>query len=441
MRIIILLYCTLGSLLLFSCLDSDPIVLNSEVKIEKFYILGIDSAAYHFEIDHINKTITNQKTPLAYETDITSSQGILLCSSPQVYISSKDSVAESLTDTTIVYSTHVNFLTKADFTGEVLFKVNSQDMSQEEIYTVKVIVSDINPDEILMKETNSAIFSTSADCQSLVYFKDQFWFYQMDLASNNFQIASSSNGSTWTEHISSTAPSSSFVVKNLTDKLLLLEEDNIYLSSNGVDWELISAHNFNFEQGKMSPYAFSVNGELFLAGGELTSGHASTYVAKTQDGNTWQTLPASSAVQVKGAAHTVHNGKLYLIGGMLNGEIKGETYMSLGGESWHLLPNRAPAIYDATAISYDEKLWLFSGFTASGEANTTVWFSLDEGLNWEEDEDEEFVLPPNFKRGKVQNAINTDFELLLVGGYTLMPPASKTYHSNAYLGQANKYIE
>ncbi len=427
----------LGFLTMFSCLNSDPIPLNTEAQLIKFALMGFDTVNYRFHIDEVSGLISNEAYPLPYETDVTAMKATYWVS-PGAFVQAKDSVTYELVDTTINYSFQSNGTSLNDFSGEVLYKITSQDGVKEKIYSVRVHVATINPDEMIFEELNANVFSNGATAiQDVVYFADKFWYYQTDLSGSAFNISSSSTGQSWTAHTTSFSPGGHFRVEVLGEKLILFTADNLYESTDGVNWTSWT-NDMDFTTPKTPLYTFLNGGELYRVGGLLVDGSLSASVEKSADAISWEVFDNLSAVQVIGAAATVHQGKMCLFGGKRSGEVCNELYISENGWHWVNIENNLPPLVDAVAFSYDDKLWVVGGFYDDDTANDKVYFSRNGGLIWHEDEDSEFSLPVIANRGAMHSYVRGN-DLYFFGGYSL--PRPETYHSDVYMGSMNKFAE
>lgn len=241
-----------------------------------------------------------------------------------------------------------------------------------------------------------------------VVFNNKIWMI------SGASVWSSQNGINWTEEVADAGfPSrnghESFVFNN---KLWVIGgggKTDAWSSEDGVNWVEVTDN-----LPSLFGFAAAVHdNKIWIIGGvELGTGFASKDVWSSTDGATW-TLETSTAGFWERTGHslTSFNNKLWLTAGDdYEGEVFNDVWSSSNGIDWVLEANRVPLNRTlAYQVSYNGKLWLIGGIL-NGKGRNDVWSSND-GKNWTQ-ETAEAAFPKTYDHQVVvqQN------KLMLIGG-------------------------
>jgi len=120
--------------------------------------------------------------------------------------------------------------------------------------------------------------------------------------------------------------------------------------------------------------------KMWVIGGQVSGGKDDD-VWYSSDGVTWSQATAAAAFPVV-AAHTsvVHDGKMWMIAGWMNGETN-EVWSSLDGATWVQATPAAAfgARSQHTSVVFDNKMWVIAG--GENGVYNDVWSSSD-GVTW-----------------------------------------------------------
>lgn len=191
--------------------------------------------------------------------------------------------------------------------------------------------------------------------------------------------------------------------------------DDVWRSSDGVNWELLSEMSAFGPRAGHSLTAF--NDELVLIGG--MDGEASNDVWRSTDGVEWTRTTDNAAFPPRqGHGAVVWQGQLCLLGGFdIDGDAGNDVWCSADGVDFSPLEVVVPFSVRAlhAAFVFDDALWVVGGQItrfSSFECRNDVWRSAD-GIHWEE-----VVRHASFepRYGAVAQPVNGG--LWLYGGYS-----------------------
>ncbi len=139
------------------------------------------------------------------------------------------------------------------------------------------------------------------------------------------------------------------------------------------------------------------NNFLWIIGGKSTTGEPLNEIFKSQDGKTWTKVTNGSFSPRFGHCCTVHNGKIWLTGGITFNDTDGVCYLndvwnSSDGKNWTKIADVAETTnyesetrFDKRAyhnmVSYNGKLWVMLGEKSDGTLLGDIWCSTD-GIVW-----------------------------------------------------------
>ncbi|MFS4469248.1 kelch repeat-containing protein [Maribacter sp. 2210JD10-5] len=141
----------------------------------------------------------------------------------------------------------------------------------------------------------------------------------------------------------------------------------------------------------------------------------SNEVWSSEDGNQWQEITQISEFPVRGEhTVTVHNGKMYIIGGVTTGAVRlMDVWSSEDGSNWveeTSNPEFGPRSFHQV-VSFKDNLWLIGGLSNDpGSAEKDVWNSVD-GKTWTE-----VTTDGGFSERSGHRVLAFDDRLWLIGG-------------------------
>lgn len=237
---------------------------------------------------------------------------------------------------------------------------------------------------------------------SSVVFNDRMWILGgTDDGTPKNEILSSMDGSNWGIEVSNAqfSPRYHHATAVFQNKIWLIggrsldsdgnivEMNDVWSSSNGVDWELETSHA-NFE--KRYGHSLTVfQGALWLIGGlnpdqykEICCGYKDIW--RSVDGINWTQIDAHASFDRRVFHSTlVFDGKLWVTGGNHTGG-NDEVWYSENGTNWNqvtpfpVYPKRG----SHALVTDGELLWLTAGRKVIGSSlDNTIWYSSN-GMDW-----------------------------------------------------------
>ena len=170
----------------------------------------------------------------------------------------------------------------------------------------------------------------------------------------------------------------------------LTYERDVWYSDNGTSWsEAVADAPF----GTRSRHAtVSLNDKLWVLGGLSNRYVADPQTAIPQltcdvwsstDGHVWSSMtPAADFDPRAGHGALVHRGRMWVIGGEVDGGLMNDLWWSTDGASWHLATHRAaftPRSDHAVLVAAD-RMWVIAGEDDEGILDD-AWWSVD-GIHW-----------------------------------------------------------
>jgi len=434
------------ALVLSSCEDDDPKSTLTGLTAFSFTadsnIPGLENIA--FTIDQANHTITNADE-LPYMTDVSALVAEFEAIEKTVV---KVGMTEQLSGTTV-----------NDFSSAVNYVVVAEDGITQVTYQVNVNVSQVNPEGVSWVKEQAAITSDAYQTVQSVYFNGKYRALYgttaNDLASSKYYT--SADGKDWTEV---SVDAATFPVgKNHT---MFVHNNKMYISGYlgigspwgfpmGVGfpelWESTDGDTFTkmtntytFDGDKVNSAFFSLDNKLWVIGGQnvfygSVSGASdpeaelfgpqglSTRIHNSSDMAAWD--EADTDVLPEGAprrysANVVHNNKMFMIGGQIQGGfLSSDVWSSTDGKTWTMVSTDGftPRM-GAGVISYDDKLWLIGGQTGLGVCTAEMLVSEDDGATWVAPE-EDALLPEGFTpRAGHSVYLDENNKVWIIGGYS-----------------------
>ena len=450
-----------------SCSDDEN--LSDLSGITSFSVEGFTNK---FTIDQIELKIFNQDSlPYGTETSfVVNYQGI-------------DGVSVSVDGNEITTGATI------DFSSPVTFKAVSEDGKTIKNYTVDVRISQVNPDAVSWVQKVSGVFDESYTSQEAYFFKGKAWMLAGKLLeeTGGAKLYSSTDGVSWTEE---TIDPSSFPVGMYQDvveyngKLYVAGvstmgspwgfpmaeiNNDVYTSTDGINWTVAATNPFGWNN-KIHSYAFGMTDKLVLvAGNNASFGNlngskptgANFYppaginenVAVSTDGATWDlsdTIVGEDMPLRRDQANFVHNGKMYIAGGLsTKAEVLGDVWSSTDGANWtQVAASGFTPRMKMPVIEYDGKLYMIGGQLADGTCTKDILVSEDAGATWNP-APAIIQLPASFTPRAGHSAfVDDNNQLWIVGGFsTTVSPVEdgieieETLIADVWVGKLNKFNE
>lgn len=170
--------------------------------------------------------------------------------------------------------------------------------------------------------------------------------------------------------------------------------NDVWSSADGVHWTLVSPAA-GWVHADL-PTTVVHDGKMWIMGGwangRLAGASASNQVWCSADGAKWQQATAAAAWSPRlGAGGTVHNGKMWILGGVeqyffgTKKDLLNDVWSSADGVRWEPATRNAPWAPRAfhAALAFDNKLWVMGGgnYLPTYEGHNDVWSSPD-GAHW-----------------------------------------------------------
>ena len=136
--------------------------------------------------------------------------------------------------------------------------------------------------------------------------------------------------------------------------------------------------------GVFAGQTFSLTNTLFVVGSNNIAGNASVY--STKDGTNWvdQRAVGPAGVQRQYAGTCIHNGRVYLAGGVTAGVVyHNDVWWSDDGLTWNqaAVNTPFPARKEIGLLSFQGNLFMLGGFDGINPCDN-VYKSIDNGTNW-----------------------------------------------------------
>jgi len=379
----ILLFSTV--VLLNSCLDTtDTTVLSSDasfvsltlakndsVKLAVFTLVGdtivnLDSLPYNTKVDSV------------YPTFSFKSVGRVTLFFPPGSI--KDSMIITGTDT-------------VNFTKPIRVRNYATDLVHYKDYYVKVNVHRVQPELYVWKNLGETLSPQSANNQKTIMQNDSMFYYLNDGTTAYLFI--SKDGSSWNSKNITGFPVNTPIedLIQFNGKFYVTRDvNNIYSSSNGLNWAKLAVTTFNF---KSLLYVF--NNKLWAV---VQASDLSYHFATSTNGVNWDMLtgelpanfPVRGFASLSFATRTGKPKVLVLGGYSASDEYLKSNFSSEDCKYWinfssensigrHSLDSLAPG---SSIISYDNKLLLFGAVEKDGLMTGNYYRqSIDEGMSWQ----------------------------------------------------------
>lgn len=164
-------------------------------------------------------------------------------------------------------------------------------------------------------------------------------------------------------------------------RLWMIDQAGTWSSEDAVRWDRVT-DRVPWGPRTGQAVAFFEN-RLWVMGGRSAEGPAGLRndIWFSQDGVTWhEAVPRARWVPREGATAVVHDGKLWLIGGVDAADrVRRDVWWSRNALDWYRATDAAafPARPEPRVVSHAEQLWMLGGTTSSNE----VWSSSD-GKIW-----------------------------------------------------------
>jgi hypothetical protein len=169
----------------------------------------------------------------------------------------------------------------------------------------------------------------------------------------------------------------------------LVVYNDVWSSSDGRRWiEVTDSAEWPI---RFSLSVVSFKGELWVIGGTLggvvTYGDEVNDIWRSADGVNWTLVTDAAPWALRdGYAVTVHDNRIWVIGGLLTGggALQNDVWWTDDGVDWTQATAATPWAPRSShyAFSFDDRLWIMGGFWANNIPPTNVWSSAD-GVLWD----------------------------------------------------------
>ncbi|MCT4645142.1 MAG: DUF6242 domain-containing protein [Carboxylicivirga sp.] len=433
------------TLVMTSCEDDAP--KSSLTGLTSFSFMADDAIPglenIKFEINQTTHTITNADE-LPYMADVSA------------LVAEYEAIDKTVV--TVGTTEQESGVTENDFSSPLSYVVTAEDGVTQITYQVTVNVSQVNPEGVSWVKENPAITDMAYNASQAIYFKDK---HLAIFSSGGFSCSSklfkSTDGKSWDEitlesNFPGAAAGAYYTFTVFKEKLYVTGYTALaggWAPSDIAEvWESTDGETFTkldnaFTTAGVTTENFVHNNALWVVGGQ-TSFYGSITGAKgvdsdffgpqsvvnkvrtTTDLTTWTETDLPEEAPRRYAANVVHDGKMFMIGGQLQGGfLSSDVWSSADGTTWtKSTPVGLTERMGAAAISYDGKIWLFGGQTELGVCSNEVLVSTD-GINWTAP-DEDALLPAEFTARAGHSAyLDADNKVWIVGGYTAVQTTSE----------------
>lgn len=178
--------------------------------------------------------------------------------------------------------------------------------------------------------------------------------------------------------------------------------DNVYKSSDGKDWDVVTESGFP----QRSLHASVVfDGKMWVIGGSSNGVSIDLNdVWYSADGNTWINAEATGLPEMTDHAAVVYDNKIWVM------HYTG-IYNSDNGTDWVEVESATfPASIGAKSLVFDNKMWVIGGRDIEKGSVNEVWFSSD-GSNWTQ-----ATSTPEFPKRVLHTVVSFDNKMWVIGG-------------------------
>lgn len=355
---------------------------------------------------------------------------------------------------TIIYLSDTSYVLTGsdtiDFTKQPVYLcVYAQDRSTTKWYSVEPRVHQADAEEYTWEQVNAAVSDAAPSEQKAIPGAMGQYFYFMNTGFATTLYISSDNGSTWQQQKVSGLPSQcrvrqierDYSVRG--DLFVYAEGDQVYTSTNGYEWTATRAiqkgYSFvtilpEFNQTMWAIVTDTI-GQYFLAVRDTG------VYAPLRDVFRGDTLPVDFPVSHYTSVsffntglheHAVLAGGYNRYGHMTNARWAFEynaVYQRYSIANMAEAKKSLEPFAGAAMIAYNDALWLYGGMWQGGVMNDTVYYSLDEGVNWIAFTDTLHFPIPEACKGRQKQSVWADAngDIYMIGGETLTDILSDVY--------------
>lgn len=412
------LYLLIGFLLVScaftSCLDSDGTNydLTSDAIISAFsigtietkvpgktsagkdttFVYTVDGSLYPFTIDQLSNEIYN-KDSLPLGTDVS-----------RVVTSITTSYAYALTYLKNGKDTVWTSTDSIDFREPVSFKAYALNGAYRQ-YQIKINVHQVDPDSLYWNKVDGN-FALPAESRQKAVYSNGVMYVFVDSGDGALKVTSSSDGQLWSGLQPISLQKADYTsILSIEDKLYMLADKKMYVSANGVDWNLTNETLYD----KMFAASVATRQLFTLIGDDICAVDLDNYAVQTLNKKN-EFFPDESLTYSTTHLNTAGNiERLTLVGvRAASSDTTAVVWTKLSTEkAWTYYPQASnnnsgcPRLANLTTIAYDNGLYAFGGAndyaTSKGiPAFEYMYKSVDGGIGWIP-QTNKVMLPAEFK--------------------------------------------
>ncbi len=390
-------------------------VFTVEDRLDTGLIYNVDSIQYGVPIDSVVPSFRFNATP-----------GAVVVYTPN------DTITLSGSDT-------VDFSVRP-----VYLHVIASDYVSEKWYEIQVNVHHVDPDLYAWTEVQQAVFPAAGTEQKMVFHDGALKWYVNNGYQNSLYV-STDEGRNWEEKTVNGLPSNCRVRNILVniDNLFYCQDDNIYISNDGLTW---TANDHSADAFRFVNMLCAFNDSVWAIVQQRSD--SAYHFAVSYDGATWtqqsklpNDFPISDFAVANFYSETGRERVMVVGGYTAQGEMLNTRWniecTPAGTYRWLNFSIEQPSFSSLAGISviwYNNQFFLFGGTTTDNALSEyTILESTNEGMHWSVPDSAHNCLPATYQpRTKQSVVVDGNFNIYVAGGQ------SRTeVFSDVYVGRLN----
>ncbi|RLA67147.1 MAG: hypothetical protein DRQ78_03150 [Epsilonproteobacteria bacterium] len=411
--------------------DTDNFEVNSSTGVVTFITAPVytDGLSYSFTATATDSSENEVSEDILISILDSLIDGLVTLDTTSVRVDVTDS---NVTDYTLIYSTDIDCNASNYYSCANAQTKNSGALSRS---TTSGYMWLKNGDEISEKVNIENIRFPRIKDHKVVSYNDKLWLYMgVDEDSNkNEAVWSSTNGADWVQEANTTAfgARQNAEVVNFNDKLWLIGGSNddentddyskdIYSSSDGITWSLEANTTSFLARERFSATVF--DDKIWLTGGgdwNLYEGLNDVWYSS--DGINWTEATSSADFPIRyDTTLTTHDSKMWVIGGYSDTSNLSDVWSSIDGITWTeevsiasfaSSDNGYDGRYGHQTVSFNDKLYVISGFAGNSTSIVNDVWSSSDGVSWTLENNN-----TSFNHREYFQVVEHSSELYLIGG-------------------------